>query len=189
MFFYIPGLDCNLLSTTAIAKQHGFTFTGSADKCMFTKDDQLHLTGRLKNGMYVLDLTVLLPHTRASHTQSFGNIPQSQECKSLQTWHHRFAHLNLEMIKQMHRQRSVTGLQLTTREPDHLCVGCQFGKHHRASFPINPTRTRFPKPGDLIHADVCGPMSVPSYGGSAYFVLFKDDATHYRFVFCIRRKS
>ena len=98
---YVPGFDCNLLSTTAIAKQHGFTFTGSADRCTFTKNDQLHLTGRLRNGMYVLDLTALLPHTRASHAQSFGNIPQSQERQTRQTWHHRFAHLNFEMIKQM----------------------------------------------------------------------------------------
>ena len=186
---YVPGLDCNLLSTTAIAKTYGFTFTGSADKCTFTKDDQLHLTGRLRNGLYVLDLIVLLPHTRASHAQSFGKIPQSQERQSIQTWHHRFVHLNFEMIKQMERRGSVLGLQLTKREPDHLCVGCQLGKHQRASFPVNPTRKRFPQPGDLIHGDICGPMSVPSYGGSVYFVLFKDDATHYRFVFGVRRKS
>ena len=186
---YVPGLDCNLLSTTAIAKKLGFTFTGSAERCSFTKDDQLHLTGRLKNGMYVLDIIVLMPHTRASHAESFGNIPQSQERQSIQTWHHRFAHLNFEMIKQMERRGSVIGLQLTKREPDHLCVGCQLVKHHSASFPVNPTHTRFPQPGDLIHADICGPMSVPSYGGSVYFVLFKDDATHYRFAFCVRRKS
>ena len=47
---YVHGLDCNLLSTTAMAKKHGFIFTGSADKCTFTKDNQLHLTCRLKNG-------------------------------------------------------------------------------------------------------------------------------------------
>ena len=186
---YVPGFDCNLFSTTAIARTHGFIFTGSADQCTFTKADQTYLTGRLQHGMYVLDLTVLLPKTHASHAHSFGNIPQSQERKSLQTWHHRFAHLNFEMIKQMERKGSVLGFQLTKREPDHLCAGCQFGKHHRASFPVNPIRTRFPNPGDLIHADICGPMSVPSYGGSTYFALFKDDATHYRFVFCIRRKS
>lgn len=186
---YVPGFDCNLFSTTTMARKHGFIFTGSANQCTFTKNDQVYLTGRLKNGMYVLDVIVLLPKTHASHAHSFGNIPQTQERQSLQTWHHRFAHLNYEMIKQMERKGSVLGFQLTKREPDHLCVGCQFGKHHRASFPVNTVRTRFPNPGDLIHADICGPMSVPSYGGSVYFVLFKDDATHYRFVFCIKRKS
>jgi len=186
---YVPGLDCNLFSTTAIAKKHGLIFTGGANSCTFTKDSELYLTGRLKSDMYILDITVLLPQTFATHANSFGNIPKSQERQSLQTWHHRFAHLNFEMIKQMERRGSVIGLQLSKREPDHMCVGCQFGKHQRASFPDNPTRQRFPKPGDLIHGDICGPMSVPSYGGSVYFVLFKDDATSYRFVFCIRRKS
>lgn len=186
---YVPGLGCNLFSTTAIAKKHGLIFTGGADRCTFTKDNELFLTGRLTHDMYVLDITVLLPQTFAQHANSFGNIPNSQERQSIQTWHHRFGHLNYEMIKHMERRGSVIGLQLSKREPDHLCVGCQFGTHQRAPFPVNSVRQRFPKPGDLIHADICGPMSVPSYGGSVYFVLFKDDATSFRFVFCISRKS
>ena len=163
---YVPGLDCNLFSTTAMAKTHGFIFTRSADRCTFTKDSELYFTGRLRNDMYVLDLTVLLPHTLATHANSFSNIPQSQEHQSLQTWHHTFAHLNFEMIKQMERRGSVLGLRLAKREPYHLCTGCQLSKHQRASFPINPVQQRFPKLVDLIHGDICGPMFVPSYRGS-----------------------
>ena len=160
-----------------MAKKYGFIFTGGANNCIFTKDSELYLTGQLKHDMYILDLTVLLPQTIATHVHSFGNIPKSHERQSIQTWHHRFAHLNFEMIKQMERRGSVVGLQLSKREPDHLCVGCQFGKHHRTPFSVNSVRQRFPKPGDLIHGDICGPMSTPSHGGSVYFVLFKDDAT------------
>ena len=58
---YVPGLDCNLFSTTVMAKKHGLIFTGSADRCSFTKNEELYLTGRLKHDMYILDLTVLLP--------------------------------------------------------------------------------------------------------------------------------
>lgn len=65
----------------------------------------------------------------------FLNLKKRQ---SLHTWHHRFAHLNFEMIKQMERRGYVIGLQLSKRESDHMCVGCQFGKHQRASFPVNP---------------------------------------------------
>jgi hypothetical protein len=79
----------------------------------------------------------------------------------------------------MECRASVLGLQLTKRKLDHICVGCQLGKHQCASFPVNLARQRFPKPRDLIHGDICGPMSVPSHGGSVYFVLFKDDATTY----------
>ena len=32
-------------------------------------------------------------------------------------------------------------------------------------------------------------MSQPSKGGSVYYVLYQDDTTGYRFVFCITRKS
>lgn len=170
---YVPGLDCNLFSTIAMAKKHGLIFTSGVDSCTFTKDNELYLTGRLKIDMYILELIVLLPRTHATHANNFGNIPKSQERQSVQTWHHRFAHLNFEMIKQMERRGYVLGLQLSKREPNHICVGCQLGKHQRASFPINPVRQRFPKPGDLIHGDICGPMSVPSHGGSLYFVYLR----------------
>ena len=38
------------------------------------------------------------------------------------------------------------------------------------------------QPGNLIHADVCGPMSEVSKGGMRYFLCFKDDFTKYRLV-------
>jgi hypothetical protein len=93
------------------------------------------------------------------------------------------------MIKNMVRHQTIQGIQLSTKEPAILCRGCQFGKQQRAHFPINSVRQRAQFPGDIIHADLCGPMSVPSKGRSLYFAIFKDDSTGYRFVFCIPRKS
>ena len=58
---YVFGLDCNLLSITTMANKHDFIFTCSVDRCIFTKDNELYLIGRLRNDMYVLDLTDLLP--------------------------------------------------------------------------------------------------------------------------------
>lgn len=41
----------------------------------------------------------------------------------------------------------------------------------------------------MIHTDVCGPMQVNSLGGSRYYLLFKDDYSHFRFVYFIKEKS
>ena len=84
---------------------------------------------------------------------------------------------------------AVTGIHLTMQASPALCSACQFGKMKRHSFPENHFRTYATYPGDLIHGDICGPMSQPSKGGSVYFVLYQDDCTGYRFVFCITRKS
>ena len=89
----------------------------------------------------------------------------------------------------MVRHQTLQGIQLSTKKPAILCRGCQFGKQHQTSFPVNNVRQRAQSPRDIIHADLCGPMSVPSKGGSLYFALFKDDSTGYHFVFYTPRKS
>ncbi|GBN41567.1 Retrovirus-related Pol polyprotein from transposon TNT 1-94 [Araneus ventricosus] len=43
-------------------------------------------------------------------------------------------------------------------------------------------------PGQLVHADVCGPMPEKSLGGNRYFVAFKDDYSKYRTVYLIKKK-
>jgi transposase InsO family protein len=42
---------------------------------------------------------------------------------------------------------------------------------------------------ELVHIDVCGPMSVPARGGYEYFITFTDDYSRYGYVYLMRRKS
>lgn len=50
-----------------------------------------------------------------------------------------------------------------------FCSGCAHGKNHQVPFPVNEPRDRSHKIGVFCHADVCGPMSVPSIGDFGYF--------------------
>lgn len=54
--------------------------------------------------------------------------------------------------------------------------------------PFKKTPKRKTKPGEFIHTDVCGPMSVDSLRGSRYILTFKDDASGYRYVYFLRQK-
>lgn len=186
---YVPGLQCNLFSTTLMATKHSIDFIGTQTHCHFVKNHEIIFTGRLIQDMYILHFTVLLPPVHGHYTAAYGNIPKKEEYQTLQLWHHRLGHLHHDMIKKMALNGSVTGLHLTTQNHTDLCSACQFGKMTRQSFPENHFRTYAAFPGDLIHGDICGPMSQPSKGGSLYFVLYQDDATGYRFVFCISCKS
>ena len=172
-----------------MATKHSIHFIGTQTHCHFVKDDEIIFTGRLVHDMYLLDFTVLLPPAHGLYTSAYGNIPLKKEHQTLQIWHHRLGHLHFDMIKKMVHNAAVTGLSLTTNTSPGLCSACQFGKQKRQSFPENHFRTYASNPGDLVHGDICGPMSQPSKGGSVYFVLFQDDSTGYRFVFCITRKS
>ena len=42
---------------------------------------------------------------------------------------------------------------------------------------------------ELVHSDVCGPMSTQAKGGYEYFITFTDDYSKYGYVYLIRRKS
>ena len=42
---------------------------------------------------------------------------------------------------------------------------------------------------ELVHSDICGPMSVESVGGNLYYLLFIDDKTRETFVYFLRHKS
>jgi len=52
--------------------------------------------------------------------------------------------------------------------------GYIYGKHTRSSFLVNKA-WRASKCLELVHTDICGPMSVESMGGSRYFLLFTND--------------
>ena len=66
----------------------------------------------------------------------------------------------------------VDGLEISKGELlDTFCESCVLGKQHRLSFPTS-CRTRAKKVGELIHSDVCGPVSILSPGGAKYFVTF-----------------
>lgn len=45
------------------------------------------------------------------------------------------------------------------------------------------------KPGEKMHSDICGPMSMNSVGGLRYFLTFKDGVTGYRLLYSTKKKS
>jgi hypothetical protein len=42
---------------------------------------------------------------------------------------------------------------------------------------------------ELVHSDVFGPVSVPSLGGSLYYVSFIDDFSRKTWIYFLRKKS
>jgi hypothetical protein len=42
---------------------------------------------------------------------------------------------------------------------------------------------------EIIHTDVCGPMSIPARGRFHYFITFANDLSHYGYIYLMRQKS
>ena len=42
---------------------------------------------------------------------------------------------------------------------------------------------------DLVHTDVCGPISIQARGGYFYFITFIDDISRFEYVYLMKYKS
>lgn len=72
--------------------------------------------------------------------------------------------------------------------PLPFCEACVYGKHHVSAYPKGGG-TRAIEVLQLVHADLCGPVSIDSYGGGKYFLTFIDDFSRYSHVYILKQKS
>jgi hypothetical protein len=69
-------------------------------------------------------------------------------------------------LREIVNKNLVNGVQLSEND-DVFCEPCQIEKSQRKVF--NKVREwDATKPGEVCHTDVCGPMSVESFGGTRY---------------------
>ena len=68
-----------------------------------------------------------------------------------------------------------------------FCKGYVYGKQSKNLFLVNKSLRTFACL-EIVHANVCGPMSVESFKGSRYFLLFIDDYNHMIWVNILKHK-
>jgi transposase InsO family protein len=74
---------------------------------------------------------------------------------------------------------------------DHVgqfCDTCVITKHRRTPFPAE-AQYRTQDPLELVHGDLCGPISPVTPGGRRYFLLLVDDAMRYMWVALLTTKD
>ena len=67
------------------------------------------------------------------------------------------------------------------------CESCLLGT--MTKLPFKGKGERAGRPLNLIHTDVCGPMSMHAKGGFIYFITFIDDYSQYGYLYLMRYKS
>ncbi|GKD63416.1 zinc finger, CCHC-type containing protein [Tanacetum coccineum] len=72
--------------------------------------------------------------------------------------------------------------------PSKPCEGCLMGKQSRYSFPSS-TSFREKKILELVHGDLCGPISPPTPAGNQYFMLLVDDYSRVMWVYLLKTKD
>ncbi|XP_042756658.2 retrovirus-related Pol polyprotein from transposon TNT 1-94 [Lactuca sativa] len=102
-------------------------------------------------------------------------------------WHTRLGHVNFTALKSMSEKGIIEGVPKMAI-PSKPCEGCLVGKQSRSSFPAS-TNYRAKKKLELVHGDLCGPVSPPTPAGNIYFMLLVDDYSRVMWVFFIKTKD
>jgi hypothetical protein len=131
---------------------------------------------RPTNHLYILNAEVASPVYLAM---------KGVECAWL--WHARFRHLNFPALCKPAREEIVRGLP-EVDQADQICSGCLVGKHRRASFP-HQAEYMADVPLELVHGDLCGPITPATTSGSHYFILLVDDNSRFMWLRTLRSKD
>jgi transposase InsO family protein len=81
----------------------------------------------------------------------------------------------------------VCGMPSISLSKNEICKGCMLGKNIKKAFPSSDNRAQGIL--DLVHSDVCGPMSSPSLSGCLYYVIFIDDYSRKCWIYFLKAKS
>lgn len=171
---YVPKLRRNLFSEGVVSRQ-GYSIVKKQTDAYIYKDNKIVMCASLQNNnLYELKVKTI--------QNPMCNVVQKLDLK---TWHERLGHLNIKEIQKMCKNNVISGVDLSDCDK-FVCEGCAYGKHARQPFQKS---SRGPlHQGDVVYSDVCGPFNVPSVQGMKYFVIFKDAATSFRYVYFLKNK-
>jgi hypothetical protein len=129
---------------------------------------------RSLNWLYMLDLKVEQPMCLAArHT------------KEPWLWHAWFGHLNFDALGRL--EKMVRGLP-HIKHGGKLCDSCLVGRHMRLPFP-KATKYRVKDALELVHSDLCGPITPATNSGRWYFLLLVDDCSRYMWLQLLTTKD
>ena len=99
-------------------------------------------------------------------------------------WHCCLGHIGVKRMKKIHADVLLESLDY---ESVDACKPCLMGKMTKTSF--SGTMERATDLLEIIHTDVCNPMSVEARGGYRYFLTFTDDLSRYGYIYLMKLKQ
>jgi hypothetical protein len=172
---YVPGMKRNLVSISAL-EDKGYKITFSKGRVLAWHKDSHMSSSKVidvrDNNLY--KLTIKPVQALLHDTINLSEL-----------WHRRFAHIHYRAIPAL--KKMVTCLPEIQIQHEGICKGCALGKNIKGSFSNSDNRSK--EILDLIHSDVCGPMTIASLNGYLYYVLFIDDHSKKTWIYFLKRKD
>jgi transposase InsO family protein len=102
-------------------------------------------------------------------------------------WHERFRHPHFEALKQLSAKGMVRGLP-SLDHVEQFCDVCVLTKQRRLPFS-QQSSFQAKERLELMHGDLCGPVTPATTGGRRYFLLLIDDLSRYMWVVVLGSKG
>ena len=100
-------------------------------------------------------------------------------------WHRIIAHVHYRALPLA--SKAVEGLLEMQTKHECVCKGCAKGKNTKKTFPSSESKAK--RILEIIHSDVCGPMSSSSLSGYVYYVSFIDDFYRKTWIYFMKNKD
>lgn len=171
----VPQMAKNLVSLQMLITQHSLKLECDKTGCVFsdiTAGVTPALQGIVHNGLYKLQVSEVVSSAQPVH------VDTSTIAADMYLWHCRLGHLNHHRLISLSSSTLFrTPLKFKT-DKSLFCEACIHGILHKAPHPsVEPTRATTLL--EVVHKDICGPMSTMSLGGASYFLSFIDDWSRY----------
>ncbi|KAJ9679813.1 hypothetical protein PVL29_021660 [Vitis rotundifolia] len=180
---YIPSLRRNLVSVSTLDRQ-GYSFHFGGGKVDIFSNSVLIGNGVLFGNLYNLSLH----HGSFCDSSSVNSVVGCKRARmnlsSSMLWHKRLGHISRQRLERLVRDGVLSNLDFSDFE---TCVVCLKGK-----MTAKTRKEKIDRCGstlDLIHTDICGPLTPTALGGYKYFITFIDNFSRYGYVELIHEKS
>lgn len=165
--YFIPSLKCNIVSLGQL-EEAGCRVEIDKGVLVVLEREQpgvargVVIRAERKNRLYLMKVNLTSPVCLLT------KMEEEAWC-----WHARYGHLNFRALRDLGVKEMVEGLPLI-KKVEQVCDGCALGKQHRAPFP-QASAWRASDGLELVHMDLCGPITPTTPGGKSYFMLVVDD--------------
>src|SRR3954470_7695759 len=155
----VPALSMNIIFGSCLL-QDGYSFMSENNGCSFYMNNIFYGHAPEKNGLFLLNLDSSSTHI---HNVNAKRIKLNDDINAY-LWHCRLGHIGVNRMKKFHSDGLLESLDYESFETCELCL---MGKMTRT--PFSGSMERAIDLLEIIHTDVCGPMSVSARGGYRCF--------------------
>ncbi|CAA7042014.1 unnamed protein product [Microthlaspi erraticum] len=175
--YYIPDLRSNIISLGQATESGCHVSMKENYLTVHDREGKLLVkANREKNRLYKVLMEV--ESTKCLQAEALNDSTR---------WHARLGHIGIEALKSMVNKELVSGIPRLSLDKA-TCSSCLLGKQARKSFP-QATSYRASSVLELIHGDLCGPITPPTPARNRYIFVLIDDHSRYMWSILLKEKS